>query len=101
MMASADPIAISGPKAVPSSRDVVWKNVCLIGDESRECIVEMSNTKTKFYIVALDLETDRYSVIELFRPQANKIIKACASLSAGASSKDKPNNDFQHLMTYL
>lgn len=94
-MVSTEPIAVSGPKTVPLVRDVVWKNVCLIGDDSRECIVEMSYTKTKFYIVALDLETNRYNVIELFRPQANKIIKACTSLN-GAKA-----NDFQHLMTYL
>jgi hypothetical protein len=49
----------------------------MLGIEKRECIVEMSRTKTKFYIVALDLEFFKYHVIELFRPQANKILKAC------------------------
>jgi len=68
MMASNNPIEISGPKNIPMERDVVWKNICMIGDEKRECIIEMSYTKTKFYIVALDLEFNKYSIIELFRP---------------------------------
>jgi len=50
------PIPVSGQAAsIPKDRKVVWKNVCKIGEESRECIVEMSLTKTKFYIVAVDL----------------------------------------------
>jgi hypothetical protein len=72
-----EPIPISGPKEVPQQRKVLWKNVCQIGVERRECIVEMSRTKTKFFIVALDLEICKYHVIELFRNQANKILKAC------------------------
>lgn len=43
----------------------------------------MSYTKTKFYIVALDLEYHKYSIIELFRPQATKIIKACGNHDDG------------------
>jgi len=94
-----DPIPVSGPKSVPTDRKVLWKNVCLIGvvnhqstidtqveknlfpfegnKNQRECILEMSRTKTKFYIVAIDLEYFKYHVIELFRPQANKLLKAC------------------------
>lgn len=45
----------------------MWKNVCLIGDDTRECIVEMSKTKMKFYVVALDLEFAKFHVIELWR----------------------------------
>ena len=82
IMMSAVPIGVQGPKSVPQARDVVWKNVCMIGEENRECIIEMSYTKTKFYIVAVDLETGRHSVIELFRPQATKIIKACGTIEA-------------------
>ena len=78
MMADHEqPIPISGAKEVPASRNVLWKNVCMLGIEKRECIVEMSRTKTKFFIVALNLEFCKYHVIELFRPQANKILKAC------------------------
>jgi len=50
-----NPIPVSGPVPVPAIRTVLWKNVCKIGNECRECIVEMSKTKMKFYIVALDL----------------------------------------------
>jgi hypothetical protein len=63
-----EPIPISGPKEVPAERKVLWKNVCMLGLEQRECILEMSRTKTKFYIVAVDLEIGKYHVIDLFRP---------------------------------
>ena len=46
MMADPEqPIPISGAKEVPVSRNVLWKNVCMLGIEKRECIVEMSRTK--------------------------------------------------------
>jgi hypothetical protein len=63
-----EPIPISGPREVPLPRHVLWKNVCMIGIEKRECIVEMSRTKTKFFIIALDLEIFKYHVIDMFRP---------------------------------
>jgi hypothetical protein len=77
-----EPIPISGPKAtgqnaVPRERKVVWKKLCLIQDfdedsqkykiNDRECIIEMSRTKIKFYIVAVDLQIFKYHVIELYR----------------------------------
>jgi len=49
------PIPTSGPILAPSDRSVVWKRVCRLGAEKLECLVEMSFTKTKFYITALDL----------------------------------------------
>lgn len=39
----------------------------MIGGDKRECMVEMSRTHHKFFIVALDLEFEKYNVIELFR----------------------------------
>lgn len=48
----------------------------------------MSKTKLKFYIVALDLEYAKFHVIELWRLQANKLIKACG-------------DSIEHLMTFL
>ena len=54
----------------------------------RECLVEMSHTKLKFYIVALDLEIGKFHVIELWKTQSNKLIKAC-------------DNQLEKLMTYL
>ena len=62
---------------LPSDRNVLWKNVCTIGDASKECLVEMSRTKTKFFIVVLDLQKDKYHFIEMWRPQANNVLKAC------------------------
>ena len=88
MLNEYEPIPISGPKEVPPGRKVLWKNVCMLGLEQRECILEFSRTKTKFFIVALDLEINKYHVIELFRPQANKIIKGC-------------DNSLNKLMTFL
>ena len=81
MQREDEPIPISGPKLLPIDRQVIWKKVCIIGELCRECIVEMSHTKTKFYIVSLDLEYNHYSTIEMFRPQATKLIKACASIN--------------------
>lgn len=64
----------------------------MIGEENRECIIEMSYTKTKFYIVALELENERYSVIELWKPQANKIIKACGNIDINTHELNSMNN---------
>jgi hypothetical protein len=60
LMQQLDPISVTGQSLITQDRRVLWKNVCLIGDEVRECIVEMSKTKHKFYIVALDLEYGKF-----------------------------------------
>jgi len=88
LMIQQEPLQVSGKVALTAKRKVVWKNVCLLGDEMRECLVEMSNTKLKFYVVALDLEIGKFHVIELWRAQATKLIKAC-------------DNSLEKLMTYL
>jgi len=62
-----EPIPMSGPKLLTNERKVLWKNVCMLGEEKREFILEMSTTRHRFYIVALDLEIVKYHVIELFR----------------------------------
>jgi hypothetical protein len=67
---------------------VLWKNVCLLGDEQRECMVEMSRNKLKFYIVAVDLAIFRYHIIELWSAQAKKLMQAC-------------DGSLEKLMTYL
>ena len=36
----------------------------------------MSRNKTKFWVVAVDLATFRFSVLEIFKAQADKILKA-------------------------
>ena len=82
------PIPMEGKVLLTRDRAVLWKNVCLIGNTLKECLVEMSRTKHKFYIVALDLHQNKYHVLELWLAQANKLIKAC-------------DEDFEKLMTYL
>ena len=67
LMAMMEPIPVSGQVVLTDKRKILWKNVCLIGQELRECLVEMSRTKLKFYIVALDLQIDKYHVLELWR----------------------------------
>jgi hypothetical protein len=49
------PLEISGPVLIDKNRKVVWKNLCMLGPHHIECIVEFSLTKTKFFILALDL----------------------------------------------
>jgi len=61
----------------PTDREVVWKNLCMIGPEKIECLVEMSQNKTKFYISAFDCMNERYYGLSLFKRQAEKILKVC------------------------
>ena len=66
LMAMMDPLPVFGQMVLPSNRKMLWKNVCLLGNDKRECLVEMSQTKLKFYIVALDLQVDKFHVLELW-----------------------------------
>jgi hypothetical protein len=70
---------VDGPFQPPKDRETLWKNLCLIGHQNTECIVEFSRTPNKFFIVALDISKNRYHVIQLFRQQANKLLKVCDS----------------------
>ena len=38
----------------------------MIGQSSRECIIEFSQAPNKFYVVGLDLAKEIFHVIELF-----------------------------------
>lgn len=51
----------------------------MIGYNSLECILEFSRTAKKFYIVALDLQANKFHSVELFRQQANKLLRVCDS----------------------
>ena len=84
------PIPVEGNNnhKVPEDRDVLWKNICIIGQEQRECFIEMSQAKLKFYIIAVDMKTGKYHVIELWLSQAKNVVRAC-------------NGDLHTLMTYL
>lgn len=67
----------SGPVLLPSDRKVVWRNLCMIGPQYIECIVEFSKYKNQFYILAYDLFADRFHVIDMFYNKAAKLIRAC------------------------
>ena len=79
-MQQKEPLIVMGRHNLPNNRKVLWKNICIIGDDRRECIVEFSNNKLKFYIVAHDMQTTKIHVIELWKQQAEKVIKACGGL---------------------
>lgn len=61
-----EPIPVEGPVNVPEERDVLWKNICIIGEERRKCFIEMSQAKLRFYIIAVDMRTGKYHVIDLW-----------------------------------
>ena len=54
------PAVVQGQNQIPLTRKVVWKNVCIIGEDQRECIIEMSRTKLKFFVIALDMAIEKY-----------------------------------------
>ena len=60
------PMEMHGAQLLDKKRKVLWRNLCMIGRHHIECIVEMSMLKSKFYIVALDLYSDKYHVVELW-----------------------------------
>lgn len=55
LLVQKEPLEVTGPVLVSSDRKVLWKNLCMIGPHHIECVVEFSMTRTKFYILALDL----------------------------------------------
>ena len=71
------PMEMHGPVLLDRQRKVLWRNLCMLGRHHIECVVEMSIVKSKFFIVALDLYADKFHVVELWLPQAQKIVKAC------------------------
>lgn len=79
LLIQKEPLEVTGSVQVNSDRKVLWKNLCMIGPHHIECVVEFSMTKTKFYIVALDLYSGQYHVLDLWNQQAQKLIKACDS----------------------
>ena len=88
ILTQVEPLIVQGQHNLPSTRRVLWKNICVIGQDQRECIVEFSQNKLKFFIVALDMESTKIHVIELWRAQAEKVVKAC-------------DGSLAKLMTYL
>jgi hypothetical protein len=77
LLSQKEPIHMSGQVIISEQRKVLWKRICVIGEDLRECLIEMSVLKLKFYIVALDLDSGKYHVIEMWKAQAGKILEAC------------------------
>lgn len=77
LLVQSEPLDCPGTVEIPKDRSVVWKNLCMIGPHHIECIVEFSMTKTKFFILTIDLYSGKYHTIELFNQQAQKLLKAC------------------------
>jgi len=74
---SKQPMKTHGHITLPSDRILVWRNLCMIGPNFIECVVEMSKKDTRFYILALDLFSDKFHIIELYTQQAKKLAQAC------------------------
>ena len=55
MLSSTQAMDVEGPQLPPKEREVLWKNLCLIGSQNTECIIEFSRTSTKFFVVGLDI----------------------------------------------
>ena len=64
-------------KPLPMDRKVVWKNLCMLDSDYIECIVEMSSTEFKFYIVVLDLLAQKFHTVELSHKQFIKLFRIC------------------------
>ena len=77
ILVSKQPMDMSGPTLLNKERKVLWRNLCMIGKHHIECVVEMSIHKSKFYIVALDLFSNRYHVVDMWLQQATKLVRAC------------------------
>ena len=77
ILASKKPMPMSGPILLDKDRLVIWRNLCMIGRHYIECIVEMAMLKNKFYIIALDLFSSKFHVVELWMQQAQKLVRAC------------------------
>ena len=60
------PVVLVQGMEPPRDRTILWRNLCMIGGEFIECLVEMSNNKNKFYISAFDCMSEEYHVVSLF-----------------------------------
>jgi len=79
ILRSAEPMPVTVTLGVnpPKDRTILWRNLCMIGNDFIECLVEMSNNKNKFFISALDCMSEEYHVVSLFNRQAYKLLKVC------------------------
>ena len=73
-MKKQNPMPMSGKQIIDGNRKVLWRQNYYIGMDNDQSIVEVSKTKNKLYIVAFNTGTKKYSVIELFRFVARKLM---------------------------
>ena len=45
LLAQRQPLSVNGPHSISMDRQVMWKNLCMIGPQHIECVVEMSRQK--------------------------------------------------------
>jgi hypothetical protein len=72
LLAQVEPLYVGNGLDIPLQRKLIWKNICMIS--KRQCIVEMSQHKQKFYAIALELQFCKFYAVELWHSQAVKII---------------------------
>jgi hypothetical protein len=70
LLVGKQPLDTPGAVAIDRERQVVWKNLCMIGPHHIECVVEFSITKTKFFILVIDLFSGQYHALDLWGHQA-------------------------------
>ena len=68
--------------------------MCLVSN--RECIIEFSVDKLKFYTVAFDMQSAKYFTFVIWRLQASKVIKATC-----IQAQDDNTNNLEHLVGHL
>ena len=66
VLVAKGPMDMSGPILLDKKRKVLWRNLCMIGRRHIECVVEFSMYRSKFFIVAHDLFSNRFHVVELW-----------------------------------
>ena len=48
---------------VSKDRKIVWRNLCMIGVNSVECVVEFSHSPNRFNICVFDIQNDKHHLI--------------------------------------
>ena len=67
-MAKYKPLNVTGSETVDRDRVVLWKQYAYFGiDPDTKFLIEISKTKHKFFIVAMNSKNGSFSVLELYR----------------------------------
>lgn len=71
---------------LPQKRKVLWQELAMV--QQQECLLEVSSSKHKIFILAWDQTVERGTHVELFKLQMNKLMESC-------------NNSFLELLQLL